>query len=959
MGSQLAERLQGKTVRGKIYRMLGTLFAIMLVSTAGYLAYSQSVLVEGLVERQTRDLANSYFDNINTLMLTGGMANREIPRTKLMARPEVVDARILRGPSITKLFGPGSEHARAVDELDRRALAGETVSEIRDGEQGRTLTVLVPLPASADFRGTNCIACHVSQQGEILGAVRVDYSLQALDATVARDLFANIGINSALMVVGLLVIGALFSRIVSNPLKQLNTAMHAVAEGRADWSQRLHVKSNDEIGDLARHFNTAIERFGTIIDDTRRSSEAATRLKTALDCVSTNVMVADRDNRIIYTNQAVQAMFSAAEHDLRERLPQFDAGDLIDRSIDDLYADSAQQRHVLESLDQRHESQIVIGERTFRTIANPVVDDDGRRLGTAVEWADLTDELKAADETARRLDDERRIAMENLQIRTALDNVSSSVMVADKDFNIIYVNKALATMFGAVESDLRQVLPGFSANGILGCNMDGFHKQPGHQRRMLERMRTSVSSEIEVAGLTMRVIANPVLDGAGNRLGTVVEWADRTEEVAVEREIAEMVVAARSGDLARRIRLDDKEGFLQTLAAGINDLVGDLASVFDDIADAMKHVAEGDLTRPIERDYAGVFGRVKSDVNATIGNVEKTIRELRTASDAITTGATEISAGNNNLSSRTEQQASALEQTAASMEQLTSTVRNNADNAQQANQVASSASQLAARGGDVVGRAVTAMDEISASSNRIAEIIGVIDDIAFQTNLLALNASVEAARAGEQGRGFAVVATEVRNLAGRSATAAREIKELIQDSVAKVRSGTELVNESGQTLDDIVVGVKKVSDIIAEIAAASAEQSAGIDQVNLAVTSMDEVTQQNAALAEQASAASVSMSDKADEMMRLVSFFKVKATAAAAAAAPVPATPPPVSADRTAASRVRADVPAPVKRPAPPPSKGAAQPPAVKPAVEVEARPLRTSAAASDFADDDDEWEEF
>ncbi len=208
------------------------------------------------------------------------------------------------------------------------------------------------------------------------------------------------------------------------------------------------------------------------------------------------------------------------------------------------------------------------------------------------------------------------------------------------------------------------------------------------------------------------------------------------------------------------------------------------------------------------------------------------------------------------------------------MEELTSTVRNNADNAQQANQVATSARGMAEKGGEVVGRAVSAMQQINASSTKIAEIIGVIDEIAFQTNLLALNASVEAARAGEQGRGFAVVATEVRNLASRSADAAKEIKDLINDSVSKVHAGAELVNESGETLQEIVTGVKKVGDIVAEIAAASAEQASGIDQVNQAITTMDEMTQQNAALAEQTSAASVSLNDKAKQIEGTMSFFK-------------------------------------------------------------------------------------
>ncbi|MCB1800152.1 MAG: HAMP domain-containing protein [Gammaproteobacteria bacterium] len=958
MAQNFATLVVGTTVRGKIYRMLVALFTVMLIATASYLAYSQRMLVEHLVERQTQDLADSYFDNINTLMLTGGMANRDIPRQKLMSRPEVVDARILRGPKVVKLFGDGGDYTKARDELDQRALKGESIKLIRDGADGRVLTVLQPLPASHDFRGTDCVSCHQAQPGEILGAVRVDYSLKALDAAVQRDLLANIGINSALMVLGLLLIGAMFTRIVSKPLKQLTGMMRAVAEGRADWSQRIEVRSRDEIGALACHFNTAIEKFGGIIDATKQQSDAATRIKTALDCVSTNVMVADKNFDIIYMNQAVQAMFSEAQEDLRERLPGFDASKLIGRNIDVFHKQPAHQRRLLESLSDTYESQVSVGPRTFRIIANPVVNADGERLGTAVEWADLTAELHAADEAERRLESERRQATENLRIRTALDNVSSSVMVADNQYNIIYMNKSLQKMFRETSSELREVLPKFDPDRLLGANMDIFHKDPRHQRQLLDCTSNTVASEVEVAGLTLKIVANPVLDGNGDRLGTVVEWANRTAEVAVEQEIDDIVAAARDGDLGRRVATDDKRGFFKRLAGGINELVDVTDRVFQDIADSLGHMAKGDLTKPIERDYKGAFGKVRDDVNATIGNIADTVRELRESADAISTGASEISAGNNSLSSRTEQQAASLEETAASMEQLTSTVRNNADNAQQANQVAASASQVATRGGEVVGRAVSAMADIDSASSKIAEIIGVIDEIAFQTNLLALNASVEAARAGEQGRGFAVVATEVRNLAGRSATAAREIKELINDSVSKVAVGTELVNESGKTLDEIVVGVKKVNDIIAEIAAASSEQSAGIDQVNLAVTSMDENTQQNAALAEQASAASSAMREKAQAMKQLVEFFRVPGMAAAqpaavrststvtkAAVAPKPApAASPVTAPKV--TKPQASVAA---KPTAKPAARAVPKPAPKPA------PIPSPASAAD----DDEWEEF
>jgi len=363
--------------------------------------------------------------------------------------------------------------------------------------------------------------------------------------------------------------------------------------------------------------------------------------------------------------------------------------------------------------------------------------------------------------------------------------------------------------------------------------------------------------------------------GAFNQLKQDANGTNQKIKQVIEGDIQAIIDAALVGDLSRRIDLQGKEGFFRELSSGINELLNTLGNVFEEVANVMGTIAKGDMTKAMSGDYKGQFAVVKSDINATRDNLEDIISKLRDSAVQINTSSEEITAGNTSLSNRTEQQASALEETASSMEELTSTVRNNSDNAQQANKLATTAQKTAEHGGEVVGNAVKAMDEINAASNKIAEIIGVIDEIAFQTNLLALNASVEAARAGEQGRGFAVVATEVRNLAGRSATAAKEIKSLIQDSVEKVKAGADLVNESGETLDEIVIGVKKVGDIVSEIAAASIEQSLGIDQVNQAVTSMDELTQQNAALAEETSAASASMTDKASEMNNMMNFFTI------------------------------------------------------------------------------------
>jgi methyl-accepting chemotaxis protein len=431
----------------------------------------------------------------------------------------------------------------------------------------------------------------------------------------------------------------------------------------------------------------------------------------------------------------------------------------------------------------------------------------------------------------QQIETERRQAEENARVRAALDNVSSNVMVADQNFDIIYTNPAIRSMLSEAEHDIRKDLPQFSAASIHGGNVDVLSKNPTVDRRVLNDLRGAHTTQISLGNRTFRVVANPVLDSAGGRAGTVFEWTDRTQEVGVESEMQGMLSSVLAGDLEKRISLDGKAGFFEAMSRGVNHLADNMADV---------------------------------------------VQKVKGAASEVYRGAEEISAGNANLSQRTEEQSSSLEETASSMEQMTSTVKQNADNAGQANQLATAARDQAEKGGSVVSQAVRAMADINDASRRIADIIGVIDEIAFQTNLLALNAAVEAARAGEQGRGFAVVASEVRNLAGRSATAAKEIKDLIQDSVRKVQDGSLLVTQSGQTLEQIVASVKKVSDIVAEIAAASREQSSGIEQVNRAVMQMDELTQQNAALVEQATASSQAMADQARELNEMMGRYRVQ-----------------------------------------------------------------------------------
>ena len=457
-----------------------------------------------------------------------------------------------------------------------------------------------------------------------------------------------------------------------------------------------------------------------------------------------------------------------------------------------------------------------------------------------------------------RVEYDRRLITESNRIRQALNNVQAPVLITDEENTVLFVNGAGRDMI--------------QAYGLAG-GADPIGLE-------LARIHPSLTGRDGVQDLTIgdghvRVTGSTVSGENAERLGSIVILHDRTKEVITEREVQSVVEAAQCGDLSKRVDLHGKDGFIAALSDNVNKLLNVSELIVDDTTRVLSAVAAGDLTETIDREYAGSFERLKQDANATVAKLMDVVGAIKLTANSVKGGAEEISNGNNNLRVRTEEQAASLEKAAASMEELNGTVQKNAQNAAHADTLAKATRARAERGGEVVGDAVRAMQEINASSQRISDIIGVIDEIAFQTNLLALNAAVEAARAGEQGRGFAVVANEVRSLAGRSASAAKEIKDLIEDSGKKVDEGSRLVDESGKTLEEIVEEVSRLTTTVGEIATAGHEQSTGIGQVNATVIEIDAFTQQNAALVQQAAAASVSLGGQARELDDLVAFFDV------------------------------------------------------------------------------------
>jgi methyl-accepting chemotaxis protein-1 (serine sensor receptor) len=635
-----------------------------------------------------------------------------------------------------------------------------------------------------------------------------------------------------------------------------------------------HYADGDFSLDMERYPGRKAALTGAM-DKLREQLRISSRAQEALNVTATNVMIADTDYNIRYVNNSLGSMLTEAEADIRKQLPNFNAKTVIGTSIDGFHKNPAHQRVMLTQLRSTHIARLEIGGRSFQLIVNPIMDKAGaNRIGTVVEWKDQTQEKAAA---AR----EQKLAAENLRVKNALDNCSTNVMIADNDGQIVYLNRSVSDMMVRAESDMRKDLPQLDARKLLGESFDIFHRNPLHQRNMLGNLRSTHRTQIVVGGRTFQLIASPIVDDGGARIGSVAEWRDRTDEVAVERQIGAIVAAAGAGDFTQRLDMAGREGFFKTLGEGMNNLLETSSVGLNDVVRVLGAIARGDLTETIDDEYSGTFGELKQGCNDTVARLSQTISEVRESASALASASEEISATAQSLSQAANEQAAGVEETSASMEQMTATITQTAENAKVTDGVATTAANEASEGGQAVLATVTAMKQI-------AHKISIIDDIAYQTNLLALNAAIEAARAGEHGKGFAVVAAEVRKLAERSQIAAQEIGTVATNSV-------ELAEKAGRLLDSIVPNIKKTSDLVQEITAASTEQTAGVGQINSAVTQMSQTTQQNAASSEELAATAQELSGQAERLQQIMTFFTIAGTP--------PAHGMPVSAAKPAAAK--------------------------------------------------------
>ena len=696
---------------------------------------------------------------------------------------------------------------------------------------------------------------------------------------------------------------------MTHAVEELGRVLEAAARG--DLSQRVTMSRLTGLDpELGKHLNRLLDQVSTLDREVQRVST-----EHAIGDIDETIRVDQLDGDFGRIGQRVNELVNAHISVKKRALAVFDefGRGNFNASIEQLPGKKAFINQIIESvrgnltgliaemnhMAAEHEAgdidvRIQVGrfQGDFATMAQgvndmvaahihvkkkalAVIDEMGRgNFDAHIEQlpgkkAFINDTVERVRALFKQIDGQRQ---EALRVRQALDEVSASVMIADADGIIRYCNKSVNTMLRIAEADLRKALPNFAADKVVGHSFDEFHRNPAHQRNLLGMIKGTHRSEIKVGGRTFTLTAAPVFDEGGQRSGTVVEWLDRTAEVSVVEEVSGIVLGAAQGQFDARVALEGKTGFFQTLAEGINKLLTVTEGNLTQVSEVLSEVAQGNLTRQIDGEYDGIFGRLQADVNKMIDQLVMTISDVSSAAQQLNSAAGQVSMTSQSLSQAASAQAASVEETTASLQEMAASIRQNSESASVTDGMATKAAKEAVDGGTAVSNTVEAMKQIATK-------ISIIDDIAYQTNLLALNAAIEAARAGEHGKGFAVVAAEVRKLAERSQVAAQEIGELAGSSV-------KMAEHAGQLLTQMVPSINKTSELVQEIAAASGEQAGSVNQITTAMGHLNSNTQQNASASEELSATAEEMSAQAGQLQEMMRFFQVGASGAMEAAPP-------------------------------------------------------------------------